>query len=96
MTRAVQVDQFVVVDKPVVDGGLVTYTIKSNATKSFAVCMHVVTKEDKVETLGKTDITSDYFAAIVGKKYLVDAYYKANSGADVDMELPYQALIQNL
>ena len=89
MTRAVQVDQFVVVDKPVVDGGLVTYTIKSNATKSFAVCMHVVTKEDKVETLGKTDITSDYFAAIVGKKYLVDAYYKANSGADVDMELPY-------
>ena len=36
--------------------------------KSFAVCMHVVTKEDKVGTLGKTDITSDYFAAIVGKK----------------------------
>ena len=87
MTRAVQVDQFVVVDKPVVDGGLVTYTIKSNATKSFAVCMHVVTKKDKVDELGKTDITSDYFAAIVGKKYLVDAYYKVN--ADVNLEIPY-------
>lgn len=87
MTRAVQVDQFVVVGEPVIDGGLVTYTIKSNATKSFAVCMHVVTKEDKVKELGKTDITSDYFAAIVGKKYLVDAYYKVD--ADVDLEIPY-------
>ncbi|WP_272192157.1 hypothetical protein [Bacteroides thetaiotaomicron] len=41
--------------------------------------MHVTTKDDKVETLGKTDITSDYFAAILGDKYLVDAYYKATS-----------------
>ena len=39
MTRAVQVDQFVIVGEPVIDGGLVTYTIKSNATKELC-CMY--------------------------------------------------------
>lgn len=41
--------------------------------------MHVTTKADKKETLGETNITSDYFAAILGKKYLKDAYYKATA-----------------
>ena len=59
--------------------GFITYTIQSNADQSYSVCMHVTTKDDKVETLGKTDITSDYFAAILGDKYLIDAYYKATS-----------------
>lgn len=70
---------FKIVGEPVVKDGFITYTIQSNADQSYSVCMHVTTKDDKVETLGKTDITSDYFAAILGDKYLVDAYYKATS-----------------
>ena len=70
---------FKIVGEPVVKDGFITYTIQSNADQSYSVCMHVATKDDKVETLGKTDITSDYFAAILGDKYLVDAYYEAAS-----------------
>lgn len=80
ITRAtLPTEMFKIVGEPVVDGGFITYTIQSNADQSYSVCMHVTTKDDKVETLGKTDITSDYFAAILGDKYLVDAYYKATS-----------------
>ena len=80
ITRAtLPTEMFKIVGEPVVDGGFITYTIQSNADQSYSVCMHVATKDDKVETLGKTDITSDYFAAILGDKYLVDAYYEAAS-----------------
>ncbi len=89
LTRAVQEDQFEVVGEPEVEGGLVTYSIKSNATKSFAVCMHVSTKEDKVEKLGKTDITSDYFVADVSKQYLVDAYYVLNDGVEENQDIHF-------
>lgn len=80
ITRAtLPTEMFKIVGEPVVKDGFITYTIQSNADQSYSVCMHVTTKDDKVETLGKTDITSDYFAAILGDKYLVDAYYKATS-----------------
>jgi len=80
ITRATSsTEMFKIVGEPVVEGGFITYTIQSNADQSYSVCMHVTTRDDKVETLGKTDITSDYFAAILGDKYLVDAYYKATS-----------------
>ena len=80
ITRAtLPTEMFKIVGDPVVKDGFITYTIQSNADQSYSVCMHVTTKDDKVETLGKTDITSDYFAAILGDKYLVDAYYEAAS-----------------
>lgn len=80
ITRAtLPTEMFKIVGEPVVKDGFITYTIQSNADQSYSVCMHVTTKDDKVETLGKTDITSDYFAAILGDKYLVDAYYEAAS-----------------
>lgn len=80
ITRAtLPTELFKIVGEPVVKDGFITYTIQSNADQSYSVCMHVTTKDDKVETLGKTDITSDYFAAILGDKYLVDAYYEAAS-----------------
>lgn len=80
ITRAtLPTEMFKIVGEPVVKDGFITYTIQSNADQSYSVCMHVATKDDKVETLGKTDITSDYFAAILGDKYLVDAYYEAAS-----------------
>ncbi|MEO5210156.1 hypothetical protein ABH064_25920 [Bacteroides ovatus] len=79
ITRATSNEpMFGIVNGPVVENGFITYTIKSNVKESYSVCMHVTTKDDKIETLGKTDITSDYFAAILGDKYLVDAYYEAN------------------
>lgn len=78
ITRATApTEMFKIVGEPVVKDGFITYTIQSNADQSYSVCMHVTTKTDKVETLGNTDITSDYFAAMLGDKYLVDAYYKA-------------------
>lgn len=78
ITRATApTEMFKIVGEPIVKDGFITYTIQSNADQSYSVCMHVTTKTDKVETLGQTDITSDYFAAMLGDKYLVDAYYKA-------------------
>lgn len=70
ISRAAKTDAFEVVGEPVVEDGFVTYTIKSKASKSYAVCMHVTTKEDKVATLGQSDITSDYFAAMVEDKFV--------------------------
>ena len=71
ISRAAKTDAFEVVGEPVVEeDGFVTYTIKSKASKSYAVCMHVTTKEDKVATLGQSDITSDYFAAMVEDRYI--------------------------
>lgn len=73
ISRAAKTDAFEVVGEPVVEDGFVTYTIKSKASKSYAVCMHVTTKEDKVATLGQSDITSDYFAAMVKDRYIFGA-----------------------
>lgn len=70
ISRAAKTDAFEVIGEPVVEDGFVTYTIKSKASKSYAVCMHVTTKEDKVATLGQSDITSDYFAAMVEDKFV--------------------------
>lgn len=70
ISRAAKTDAFEVVGEPVVEDGFVTYTIKSKASKSYAVCMHVTTKEDKVATLGQSDITSDYFAAMVEDRFI--------------------------
>ena len=70
ISRAAKTDAFEVIGEPVVEDGFVTYTIKSKASKSYAVCMHVTTKEDKVATLGQSDITSDYFAAMVEDRYI--------------------------
>ena len=70
ISRAAKTDAFELIGEPVVEDGFVTYTIKSKASKSYAVCMHVTTKEDKVATLGQSDITSDYFAAMVEDKFV--------------------------
>lgn len=70
ISRAAKTDAFEVIGEPVVEDGFVTYTIKSKASKSYAVCMHVTTKEDKVATLGQSDITSDYFAAMVENRFI--------------------------
>lgn len=70
ISRAAKTDAFEIIGEPVVEDGFVTYTIKSKASKSYAVCMHVTTKEDKVATLGQSDITSDYFAAMVEDKFV--------------------------
>lgn len=69
-SRTAKTDAFEVVGGPVVEDGFVTYTIKSKVSKSYAVCMHVTTKEDKVATLGQSDITSDYFAAMVKDRFV--------------------------
>lgn len=71
---------FEVVGEPKVEGGIITYTVKANTSDSYAVCMHVTTKADKVATLGKTDITSDYFATSSGEEYLMDVQYVFNDG----------------
>ncbi|WP_302614738.1 hypothetical protein [uncultured Bacteroides sp.] len=71
---------FEVVGAPKVEGGIITYTVKANTPDSYAVCMHVTTKADKVATLGKTDITSDYFATSSGEEYLMDVQYVFNDG----------------
>ena len=70
ISRAAKTDAFEVVGKPVVKDGFVTYTIKSNTKESQAVCMHVTTQKDKVATLGQSDITSDYFAAMVQDRFI--------------------------
>ncbi len=72
ISRAANTEAFEVVGEPAVDkeNGFVTYTIKSKEPKSYAVCMRVTTKEDKVATLGQSDITSDYFAAMVKDRYI--------------------------
>lgn len=79
------IDQFVVVGEPEIGDGFVTYTILSNATKSYAVCMNVKTKEAKEGTLGTVDITSDYFAALISEQYVVDASYKVATDIDQDI-----------
>lgn len=82
ISRAAKTDAFEVVGEPVVEDGFVTYTIKSKASKSYAVCMHVTTKEDKVATLGQSDITSDYFAAMVKDRYIFGAQRVAEPAVD--------------
>lgn len=82
ISRAAKTDAFEVVGEPVVEDGFVTYTIKSKASKSYAVCMHVTTKEDKVATLGQSDITSDYFAAMVENKYVYGVQRVAEPAVD--------------
>ena len=90
LSRAASTDAFEIVGEPKVDGAFVTYTIKANATKSYAVCMHVATKEDKVATLGQSDITSDYFAALVSDRYVFGAQRVADP--KVNQEICYETV----
>lgn len=93
LSRAANTGAFKVVGEPVVDvkNGFVTYTIKANEIKkSHAVCMHVTTKEDKVATLGQSDITSDYFAALVSDRFVFGAQRVADP--KVDQEICYETV----
>ena len=84
ITRSLPTEFFSYDEKKVVvdeKTGIITFGLRPNTTESYAVCMHVASKADKVEKVGKVEMTSDYFAAMVSDKFIVDAYYKFNGMA---------------
>lgn len=84
ITRSLPTEYFTYDEKKVVvdeNTGIITFGLRPNTTESYAVCMHVASKADKVEEVGKVEMTSDYFAAMVSDKFIVDAYYKFNGTA---------------